>query len=184
MKLKVLTAATGLTILGLIASTATFADSKAELNESANKTMRHFYKLNPTNRELTGKASGVLIFSRVTKAGVGVGGEFGEGVLRVNGQTIKYYSVASASVGLTLGVAERSEVIMFMTPESLEKFTKSQNWSVGADTAVAVVSKGEGGQYDTATLGKPILSFVFGENGLIGDLSLEGSKITQIKNKG
>jgi hypothetical protein len=43
------------------------------------------------------------------------------------------------------------------------------------------VSKGAGGQYDSTTMGKPILGFVFSEKGLIGDLSLEGTKITKIK---
>jgi lipid-binding SYLF domain-containing protein len=82
-------------------------------------------------------------------------------------------------VGLTLGVSQRSEMIMFMTQDALDKFKNSQGWSIGADTGVAVVSKGAGGEYDTATLGKPILAFVFSEKGLIGDLSLEGSKITK-----
>ena len=125
-----------------------------------------------------------MTFSRVTKGGVGIAGEFGEGLLRVNGKTVDYTSVESASVGLTLGVAEHSEVILFMTRDSLDKFTNSQGWSAGADTSFALVSKGAGGQYDTATLGKPILGFIFHEKGLLGDLSFEGSKITKIKNAG
>jgi lipid-binding SYLF domain-containing protein len=70
---------------------------------------------------------------------------------------------------------------MFMTQDALDKFTRSDGWSVGADTAVALVSQGAGGQYDSATVGKPILGFVFGEKGLLGDLSFKGTKITKIK---
>jgi len=70
---------------------------------------------------------------------------------------------------------------MFMTQDSLDKFMASHGWSVGADAAVALISQGAGGQYDSDALGKPILGFVFAEKGLIGDASLEGSKITQIK---
>ncbi len=70
---------------------------------------------------------------------------------------------------------------MFMTQGALDKFMASEGWSVGADTAVAIVSDGAGGKYDTAVVGKPILGFIFAEKGLIGDLSLEGSKITKIK---
>jgi lipid-binding SYLF domain-containing protein len=184
MKLKPLAASIGLTVLGLIASATSFAHSKAELNASAAKALKHFYALNPANRELAGKAAGILIFSRVTKAGAGIAGEFGEGVLQLKGETVNYYSVGSASVGLTLGVGQHSEIIMFMTKESLDKFTQSEGWSVGADTAVAIVSEGAGGQYDSAITGKPILGFVFREKGLIGDLSFEGSKITKIKATG
>jgi lipid-binding SYLF domain-containing protein len=123
----------------------------------------------------------MLVFPRITKGGVGVAGEYGEGVLIVNQQTVGYESLSSASVGLTLGMAKHSEVILFMTRDSLDKFTSSENWSAGADASFALVKQGSGNQYDTATLGKPILGFIFHEKGLLGDLSFEGSKITKIK---
>jgi lipid-binding SYLF domain-containing protein len=181
MKLKALTAITGLTILGLFATSASFAATKADLEARSDKTLAHFNRLNPANLALAHKAAGVLVFSRVTKGGAGIAGEFGEGVLRVGGTTVNYYSVGSASVGLTLGVGRHSEIIMFMTPEALSRFQKSDGWSAGADTAIAVVTAGAGGQYDAASLDQPILGFVFGQKGLIGDISLEGSKITKIK---
>src|SRR5664279_896052 len=140
MKLRTLTAATGLTILGLIASTPTFAATKAQLDASATKAMKHFYTLGTMNKELAGKAAGILIFPKVTKAGAGVAGEHGEGVLRVNGKTVDYYSVSSASVGLTLGVAKHSEVIAFMTRDTLDEFTKGAGWSASLAQNVALVS--------------------------------------------
>jgi lipid-binding SYLF domain-containing protein len=182
MKSKVLMAITGLTVLAVVASTPSFARTKAEIDMSADRAMERFYMLDPQDRDLAGKAAGVLVFGRVTKGGAGVAGEFGEGVLRINGKTVDYYSVGSASVGLTLGVAKHSEVILFMTHDALDKFTGSSNWSGGADGSIALVSKGAGGQYDAGTLGKPVLGFIFHEKGLIGDLSFEGSKITKIKN--
>jgi lipid-binding SYLF domain-containing protein len=181
MKLKALIAVTGLALIALSASAPSFARTKAEISASADRAITRFYTLNPKNKELAGKAAGILIFGRVTKGGAGVAGEFGEGVLRVNGKTVDYYSVTSASVGLTLGVAHHSAVILFMTRDSLDKFQNSEDWSVGADLSFALVSKGSGGQYDTTTLGKPILGFIFHEKGLLGDLSFEGSKITKIK---
>jgi lipid-binding SYLF domain-containing protein len=181
MHMKSLTGAAALAIVGLLASVAAWAHTKAEIDGSADRALKHFYMLNPSHRDLVGKAAGVLIFGRVTKAGAGVAGEFGEGVLRVHGQTVDYYSVGSASVGLTLGVARHREIILFMTQDALDHFTNSKGWSAGGDSAIAVVSKGAGGQYDAATMGKPILGFVFGEKGLIGDLSLEGTKVTKIK---
>ena len=69
---------------------------------------------------------------------------------------------------------------MFMTQEALDKFTSSKGWAVGADTGIAVMSKGAGGDYDTKTLQRPILGFVFAEKGLIADVSLDGSKISQL----
>ena len=181
LELKALAAIIGLTILGLIASAGAYSHSKAQLEVSADRAVKHFYTLNPANTELAKKAAGILVFSRVAKGGIGVAGEFGEGVLRIKGATVDYYSVGAASVGLTLGFAKHSEIIMFMTQDALDRFTRSNGWSVGADTAVALVSQGAGGQYDSATVGKPILGFVFAEKGLLGDLSFEGTKITKIK---
>jgi lipid-binding SYLF domain-containing protein len=182
MKLNAIMAVIGLSILGLVASAGAFSHSKAELDASSDRALKHFYALNPANRALAERAAGILVFSHVTKGGIGVAGEFGEGVLRVRGATVDYYSVGSASVGLTLGFAKHSEIIMFMTPDALDHFTRTEGWSVGADTAVALVSQGAGGQYDSATVGKPIIGFVFGEKGLLGDLSFEGTKVTKIKN--
>lgn len=181
MKWKQLLAASGLMLIGLVGSTVSFADSKAEIDANVSRAVKQFYALNSKNKELAGKASGMLVFPRITKAGVGIAGEFGEGVLLVKDKTVGYYNIGGGSIGLTLGLADRSEIIMFMTQASLDKFTNSHGWAVGADASIAVVSAGASGTYDTKTLQKPILGFVFGEKGLIGDLSLEGSKITKIE---
>jgi len=126
------------------------------------------------------KGQGRFGISAHHEGGVGVGGQFGEGALRIDGKNVAYYSISSASVGLTLGLAKHKEVILFMTQEALDKFTTSHGWSIGADTGVAVLSKGAGGDYDTQSLQRPILAFVFGEKGLIGDVSLDGSKVNKL----
>jgi lipid-binding SYLF domain-containing protein len=181
MKTKIVLATTVLAIAALATTATSVAASKTQINKRVSATMTQFDTINPANKSLGDKAAGILVFPRVTKGGIGVGGEFGEGVLQVNGKTVGYYSVGSASVGLTLGLAEHSEIIMFMTQQSLDKFTSGDGWSIGADAGITVVSAGASGSYDTQTQQKPILGFVFAEKGLIGDLSLEGAKISKIK---
>jgi lipid-binding SYLF domain-containing protein len=181
MNMKIVLATTALAIGALAASATSFAATKMQINKRVSVTLLHFNTINPANKTLSDKAAGVLVFPRVTKGGIGVAGEFGEGVLQVNGKTVGYYSVGAASVGLTLGLAKHSEIIMFMTQDSLDKFVSSEGWSIGADAGITVVSGGASGSYDTQTQQKPILGFVFAEKGLIGDLSLEGSKISKIK---
>jgi lipid-binding SYLF domain-containing protein len=181
MGIKIVLATTGLAIVALTSSAASFAASETQIDTRVSETLLHFNTINPENKVLGDKAAGVLVFPRVTKGGIGVGGEFGEGVLQINGKTVGYYSVGAASVGLTLGLANHSEVIMFMTQESLDKFTAGDGWSIGADAGITVVSGGASGSYDTQTQQKPILGFVFAEKGLLADLSFEGSKISKIK---
>ncbi len=180
MDIKIVMATTGLAMVALATSAAALSATETQINRQVSKTVIYFDTISSANKPLMDKAAGVLVFPRVTKGGVGVGGEFGEGALQVNGKTVGYYSVGAASVGLTLGLAKHSEIIMFMTQDSLDKFTSSKGWAIGADAGVTVVSGGANGSYDTQTQQKPILAFVFGEKGLIGDLSLEGSKISKI----
>ena len=174
-------AASALMLFGLAASSLALADdSKAAIDTRVADALTTFYAANPKHHVLATQAAGMLVFPRITKAGAGVAGEYGEGVLTVHGKTVDYYGIGAGSVGLTLGVARRSEIIMFMTQGALDKFTQSKGWTIGADTGVAVVAKGAGGEYDSKTLQKPILGFVYDEKGLIGDLSLAGSKITKL----
>ena len=180
MTIKIVLATTGLAIVALTSSAASFAATETQIDTRVSQTLVYFNTITPENKVLGDKAAGVLVFPRVTKGGVGVAGEFGEGVLQVNGKTVGYYKVGAASVGLTLGLAKHSEIIMFMTQDSLDKFTSSDGWSIGADAGITVVSTGASGSYDTQTQQKPILGFVFAEKGLIGDLSFEGSKISKI----
>jgi len=180
MNIKIVLAATGLAIVALTSSAASFAATETQIDTRVSQTLLYFNTINPENKVLGDKAAGVLVFPRVTKGGIGVAGEFGEGVLQVNGKTVGYYSLGAASVGATLGLAKHSEIIMFMTQDSLDKFMSSNGWSVGADAGVTVVSGGASGTYDTQTQQKPILGFVFAEKGLIADLSFEGSKISKI----
>jgi lipid-binding SYLF domain-containing protein len=156
------------------------ANSPAEIDAGVQATLQSFYSQNPGHHELAGKAAAVLVFPHVTKAGAGVGGLHGEGALLVDGKIVKHFEVSGASVGATLGVSEHSEVILFMTKEARDKFERSKGWTIGADAGVAVASKGAGAEYDMETLRRPILSFVLGEKGLMGDLSLAGLKITPL----
>jgi lipid-binding SYLF domain-containing protein len=171
------------TIATLVAltGTAALALETAALDKQVAATLDRFYALSKDHQSLAQNAAAVLVFPSITKAGIGVGGEHGDGALLENGKTVGYYSISGASIGLTLGAARHSEVILFNTPEARDKFVKGSDWSIGADTSVAVMKTGAGGVYDTQTLKKPVLAFVFGEKGLMGDASLKGAKISKIK---
>src|ERR1700737_3484178 len=173
----------GLLVLTLGARVAARAESKQEIDVSVKDALQRFTNANPAHAELLRKAVGVLVFPRITKAGAGIGGEHGEGALLKGGTIRNYYSLTSASLGLPLGAGQRTKVLLFMTHEALDKFEASHTWSVGVDAQVALVSQGAGGAYDSETLKKPILGFVFDEKGLIGDLSLKGSKVKRIEPK-
>jgi lipid-binding SYLF domain-containing protein len=130
--------------------------------------------------EFLNSAKGVLVLPSVIKAGVGVGGEYGEGALRIGGKTVDYYNTAAASIGIQLGIQSKRIIIVFMQDDALKKFRESKGWEAGVDGSVALVELGAGGTIDTTTIKDPIIGFVFGNKGLMFNLTLEGSKYTKI----
>jgi lipid-binding SYLF domain-containing protein len=91
----------------------------ANADEIAN-TLNSLYRHAPGADRLFKRAAGVLVFPTIVKAGMGIGGEYGEGDLLIGGRPVGHYNTVSASIGFQLGAEARSVVIMFMTPESLE----------------------------------------------------------------
>ncbi len=168
-------------VLALMFAGAAVAAEHDALEAAAADSMSSYLADSVTHQELAQKAAGILIFPRITKGGAGVGAEYGEGVLKVAGRSVGYFKMSGASIGATLGVAERSEVVLFMTPEALQHFISAKVWTVGVDAEVAVASVGAGGAYDSETLKKPIIAFVFGEHGLIADVSLAGTRISRMR---
>jgi lipid-binding SYLF domain-containing protein len=156
------------------------AASATEIDASVNESLDVFAEQVDGARRFLDQAAGYLVFPRVIKVGVGVGGETGEGALIVGGKTVGYYRTASGSIGFQLGAQAKSIVIAFMTPESLDKFRNSAGWKVGVDGSVALIDIGAGKAIDTTSINDPVVGFVFGAKGLMYNLTLEGSKITKI----
>ncbi len=170
----------------LIATMMTFAGaaeaaSKEKIDRRTDKALAEFTDTISGADAVLAKAAGVLVFPSIKKAGIGIGGEYGQGALRIGGKTVAYYSTAAASIGFQLGAQARRQIIVFLDPKALEKFRASQGWEIGVDASVAVITLDAGGAIDTTQLNQPIVAFVFDGKGLMYNLSLEGSKISRIK---
>lgn len=156
------------------------AATEREIDSSVRATLDTFFHKIGGARELAKKSAGMLVFPTVVKAGVGFGGEYGEGALLIRGRTADYYNTISASVGFQLGVQARSVIIMFMTDSALGQFRKTHVWKVGVDGSVAIVTIGTGGAIDSNKITSPVVGFILDPKGLMYNLTLEGSKISRI----
>jgi len=163
-----------------VPSGSLLAASAAEIDAKVDAKLKKFYKEVDGAKELGNKAKGVLVFPSVVKAGFGIGGEYGEGALRIGGNTVDYYSTAAGSIGFQFGVQSKAVILMFMGSGALSKFRKSKGWEVGVDGSVALIELGAGGSIDTTNIKDPIIGFVFGQKGLMFNLTLEGSKMTKL----
>ena len=157
------------------------AASAAQIDADVEDTLREFFRQVRGSRELVSKSAAVLVFPSVIKAGMGIGGEYGEGALLTRGRTLEYYNTVSASFGFQLGAQARSVIIVFMTPEGLASFRRVNGWKVGVDGSVALVTVGVGASIDSSRIASPIVGFIFDGKGLMYNLTLEGSKISRIR---
>ncbi|RQR84151.1 hypothetical protein DIE16_06245 [Burkholderia sp. Bp9090] len=156
------------------------ASKRESIDASVNATLSRLYSTVPGSRELVAKSRGVLVFPNVLQAGLIVGGQSGNGALRVGGSTVGYYNTSSLSVGLQAGAQSKAIVFLFMTQDALDSFRKSEGWSAGADASVAVVKMGANGAIDSNTATAPVEVLVLTNAGLMGDLSVSGTKVTRL----
>ena len=148
---------------------------------SVRETLDQLFRHVPGSRGLLERSAGVLAFPTVVKAGFGVGGEYGEGELLIAGRPVGRYNTIAGSIGFQFGAQARSVIIVFMTPEALDNFQRVDGFKIGVDGSVAILTVGAGGSIDTDKITSPVVGFILDPEGLMYNLTLEGSKITRIR---
>ena len=156
------------------------ADTAAEIDRDADAALQKLYKGSPAAVELSGVARGVLVYPKVIKAGLMVGGQYGEGALRVGGKTVGYYNSVAASYGLQAGAQSFGYVLFFMTDEALDYLKNSDGWEIGVGPSLVVVDEGVAKTLTTSTAKDDIYAFIFNQEGLMAGLGIQGSKISSI----
>jgi lipid-binding SYLF domain-containing protein len=174
---------TTLIALCVISPSQAAVNTSKEIDVGVDATLERFKEQVAGSESFLKKSSGALIFPNVYKAGIGIGAEYGEGALRVKGKTIEYYSTAAASIGFQFGAQAKSIILIFTQKEALKTFQKSDGWEAGIDGSVALINLGMGDSLDTNNVKDPIVAFIFGQKGLMYNLTLEGSKFSRIKPK-
>ena len=160
---------------------ASSSSSRTSIDAQVDATLSKLYDAVPDSRELVAKSRGVLVFPSVVGAALGIGAEYGRGALRVGGRTQAYYSTTAGSIGFQAGAHSRAVIYLFTTQEALDKFRNSNGWTAGADATVAAATIGANGRIDTQTMRQPVVGFVLTNIGLEAGVSLQGSKITEVK---
>lgn len=156
------------------------AASPEALEQSSRQALLTLVKENPAADALNDKAAAVLVFPKVTKAGLIVGGQFGEGVLWRDGRAVGFYNTAGASVGFQAGAQEFGYALFFMTEAAVKALDTAQGFEVGVGPSIVLVDKGMAASRTTTTMQDDIYAFIFGQRGLMAGLGIQGNKITKI----
>jgi len=165
----------------LIILTSVHLQAKTVSPKEILQTLQTFYTKFKGGEELIKKANGYLVFPQIYKAGLVVGGEYGEGALVQQGSIIDYYKMYSTSVGLQAGAQKRSLLILFLTQEALNNFVNREEWKVGIDGGIAVMNWSTGTDLSTVDIKKDTIAIPFSNVGVMANISLEGTVFQKIK---
>ena len=135
----------------------------------------------PQISEKLAAARAVLIVPDLVKGGFFLGAEYGTGVLLTRGKDglwsgPAFYSVASGSIGLQIGLQDAETLFIIMSDNGLDA-VMNDRMKLGAAANVAVAVVGVGAEADTTTnVGADIYAFS-NAAGLFAGVSLNGSGI-------
>lgn len=149
------------------------------IDARVNATRDYLFQTYPGTRDLAARSSGVLYMPLVTEAGLGIGGSYGRGALRIRDVTVDYYSSTKASIGFQIGAQQYAHALFFMTPQALEDFRRGSGWAAGADLRYATPDQGASIGKETTEV-DPVIALVFGQSGLIAGATVAGTKYTRI----
>jgi lipid-binding SYLF domain-containing protein len=99
-----------------------YAVSAREIDVSVVLALERFYKEVSGSQGFVKKSKAILVFPSVSKAGIGIGAEYGEGAMIIGGKTIEYYNTMAASIAFQLGAQAKSIVMLFMAKRALKEF--------------------------------------------------------------
>ena len=166
-------------ICGFLSSNL-MAKTAREIDVSVDVAIERFHQQVIGAKQLIEASKGVLVMPNVFKGAFLIGGEYGEGALRIDGKTVDYYNTVSGSIGIQIGGQSKDIILLFMTDEALKQFRDSKGWEAGLDGNVAFIKYGAGVREDTTTTKEPIVGFVIDSKGLIADFSFKGAKFTKM----
>lgn len=167
-------------LMGVFFSDNLSAKTAREIDVEVEVAIERFHRQVIGAEKLIGASKGMLVMPNVFKGAFLLGGEYGEGALRIDGKTVDYYSTASGSIGLQIGGQKKDIFLLFMTDEALQQFRDSNGWEAGLDGNVAFMKYGAGVREDTTTTKDPIIGFVIDAKGLIADFSIKGAKFSKL----
>jgi len=178
--LEALVAVLALGLFSLLPVAPAHAADAKSIDASADAALARFKKEVKGAQDYLKSAKGVLVMPDVKKAGFVVGGQWGEGALRLDGKTTDYYKMEVGSVGFQAGYQKASFVFLFLTQDALDEFRASRGWTAGVESGITVVESGFGGSLDTLKGRNSVVGFAFGKEGLMGGWSATGAKFTKI----
>jgi lipid-binding SYLF domain-containing protein len=173
----------GAVVLAVTPAMAAEKGAAAKLDSESRAALNRLYAKAPAAKALGQKATAILVFPKVTKAGLVIGGQYGEGTLLKGGKSAGHYSTTGVSYGLQAGAQTYGYAMFFMNEKALGQLDKAEGFEVGVGPSVVVMDEGMASSTTTTTMKDDIYAFIFSQKGLMAGLGLQGNKISRINPK-
>ncbi|MGD9419361.1 MAG: YSC84-related protein [Verrucomicrobiota bacterium JB025] len=155
--------------------------SRSDIESRSRKALAGLYQDNTSARALGARARAVLVFPEIVRGGFVFSGQGGNGaMIRDTGEISGYYQSFAASYGLEAGVQTFGYALFFMDDSSFANIGRTGGWELGTAPNLTVIDTGTAGNISNATLNKGTYAIFFDQKGLMGGISVQGSKITRI----
>ncbi len=167
--------------VGDVGKSAGIGVTAKEIDQDVTTALHKLLNGSTAAAELAKTAKAILVFPRILKAGVGVGGQYGNGALRQKGKTVAYYSIVAGSYGLQLGAQAFGYAMFFMDDTGLDYLLDNNaGWEVGVGPSIVLVDEGMAKTMNNTTITESVYVFTFSQHGLMAGAGIQGSKISKI----
>jgi len=167
------------TALSLVVMSSVMASAASGVDANAQAALKKLYASVPAAKMVGGQAKAVLVFPRIVKAGLLIGGQYGDGALIKAGRIVGHYNSVAASYGLQAGAQAFGYALFLMNDKALEYLDKSDGWEIGVGPSIVIVDQGKAKTMTSTTLRDDVYAFIFSQKGLMAGLGIQGSKITK-----
>ncbi|HEY5237113.1 MAG TPA: YSC84-related protein [Rhizomicrobium sp.] len=174
-------AAMGALPVSIAAGGSANAATTQDLDRDSDQALQMLYRTNPLAEEISRKARAILVFPNIVKAGFVFGGAYGEGELKQGSKIDGYYNSFTGSWGLQAGAQSYGYVVFLMNKRAVDYIHRTQGWEIGVGPTVVIVDQGVAKNLSTSTLKDDAYGFIFDQQGLMAGVSIEGTKISRIK---
>ena len=159
-------------LLGGCATAPVTTTDRSMLHTDSNAALADFKALDPSLDGLLGNSYGYAIFPSVGKGAIGIGGGYGQGEVYQQGKRVGYANLTQANVGASIGGQTCSELIVFKTPDAMQRFQAGQ-FTLTADASVAAAKAGAAADVKWAN---DVTVFINVKGGLMTQASVGGEK--------
>lgn len=157
------------------------AATAEDLHKDSDQALALLTSTNPTAAAIAKQSKAILIFPSIVKAGFIFGAAYGEGLMKQGGVIDGYYNSFTGSWGLQVGGQSYGYVVFLMNDKAIDYIHESKGWEIGVGPTVVIMDEGAAKNLSTSSLKDDAYAFIFDQSGLMIGISIEGTKISEIK---